>query len=228
MFNTCTIKNLNTSNETVLGVVLAQNEVYTIPSEKRIAASKDSSILDRISSGALQIGDGTNFFSSTADQTAYLLGTNPVTIDTETPVRMYALSEAANLRARLIGIYNQTVTQNTTTNLDWQIPQTAWLGVNKQGYMDGIEYYAKDAELGDTMKFQVVDKDGLVYPAGTVLDEFGSSWGVVPDYNTTIRLYKAKLIPGMYIRVAYTSTSTTTDPHIMCNLFRHMDTATDI
>lgn len=73
-YNTCVIKNLDASDQSVLGVVLAQNETYTIPDSKRIKAFNDSSILDRISSQVLQIGDGTNFYTTTADQLNYLRG----------------------------------------------------------------------------------------------------------------------------------------------------------
>lgn len=71
-FNTCVVKNLNASDQSVLGVVLAQNEVYTIPDSKRISATNDSTILDRISQGVLQIGNGSNFFQTTAAQINYL------------------------------------------------------------------------------------------------------------------------------------------------------------
>ena len=74
MYNTCVIKNLDATSQSVLGVQLAQNETYTVPDSKRINASNDSSILDRVSSGVLQIGDGTNYYSDTADQINYLKG----------------------------------------------------------------------------------------------------------------------------------------------------------
>ena len=133
------------------------------------------------------------------------------------------VQDPKGMRARLTSLCDETVTQNTTQDLDWQIDQLNWLGVNKQSYFDGIEYYAKDANIGDCVTFQIVDKDGLVYPAGTILEEFGKDWKIFPDTLTTVKLYKAKLIVGMYIRVKYTSTSTTTDPRFVCNIFRHLN-----
>lgn len=166
------------------------------------------------------IVDGSTIVSI-SNQLDYLKG-KFVSIDQETPVRSYALAEGQNLRARLIGMFNETITKESTVELDWKILSVSYLGVTKDSFMDGIEYVAFNSKVGDTMTFQVVDKDGVFYPAGTVLDEFGKNWGVFPNQNT-IKLYKAKLIPNMYIRIIYTSTSTTTDVDFVCNLFRHMD-----
>jgi hypothetical protein len=132
------------------------------------------------------------------------------------------LNEPHGLRARLVGSHNATITAGQTVNLDWQIPQLAWLGVNKQAYFDGVQYYAKSAEVGDNLKYQVVDIDGIVYPAGTVLEEFGSAYYVMPDSHVTTLLYKAKLIAGMYIRIVYTSVGAT-NVKFVCNLFRHLN-----
>ncbi len=126
------------------------------------------------------------------------------------------------LRARLAGTHFGTAVKNTVTDFDWQIPQLSWLGVNKQSYFNGIEYFAKNALPHDKLTFQVVDKDGLIYPAGTLLEEFGTDWPVMPDAPTDIILYKAKLIPGMYIRVKYNTTSTDTDVIFSCGIYRHL------
>lgn len=146
-----------------------------------------------------------------------------VQVDNSVPIHTYALAEGNSLRARLVGMFNQNIIQNQTSNLDWQIPQVSYLGVNKQTYMNGITYFAKNAEVGDHITFQVVDKDGLVYPAGTVLDEFGSEWGVVPDQFIDLQLYKAKLISGFYLRLVYHSVGTTENIKFICNLYRHLD-----
>jgi len=81
-FNTCVIQNINTTEESVLGVILAQNETYIIPHNRRIRASEDSSILTRISDGTLRVGNGTEYFSTVADQINYLRsGISKVTIE---------------------------------------------------------------------------------------------------------------------------------------------------
>lgn len=127
------------------------------------------------------------------------------------------------LRARLVGTHNVTVTKNTTQDIDWLIPDLTWSGSSKQCYFDGLQYYAENAKLGDRATFQVIDIDGVLYPAGTVLEEFSTNWYIMPDYAQKILLYKAKLIKDLYIRIKYTSTSTTTDVNFVCSLFRHLN-----
>ena len=157
---------------------------------------------------------------------------SPVEIqnDSNSPVKTFALAEGSGLRARLIGMHNGVnVPKNQANTLDWVIPQTSYVGVNKQSYMDGIQYKAKDGVEGDKLTFQVVDKDNLLgYGAGFVLDEFGKDWPVVPDEKDVIRLYKAKLLPGFYIRMIYTSVGTVNDVTLSVGLFRHMDTSEDL
>lgn len=194
-----------------------------------IAALGD--ILDVYMKDSLSTGDETTLNNTVSAHTGVGLDADPetVTVSNETPVHTFALAEGSNLRARLIGIHkNATATKNTITNIDWEIPQVSYLGQNKQTYMDGIIFKATDSVDGDRMSFQVVDVDGDVYPAGTVLDEFGKDWPVIPDEKEIIRLYKAKLIPGFYIRIVYDSIGTTNDVKLNVGIFRHMDTSEDI
>ena len=148
-----------------------------------------------------------------------------VQIDPTTSIHSFALDDGASLRARLVGIINTTATKNSTTNHDYQVPTLSYNGANKKVYMNGIEFFAKYAEIGDKLSFQVVDVNNILgYGAGVVLDEFGKDWYVAPDILNKIVLYKAHLIAGLFIRVVYTSTGTTNDVKLVCNLFRHMDT----
>lgn len=225
------IKNTSGASKTWVGQTVANTTYYEIQPIEEMAWANNSTLLTDIAAGDATVAKddtGNTDITDVAEAINHLKDENPVTIDATSPVHTYALAEAHTLRARLIGIINQTVTKDQTSTLDWAIPNTVYLGTNKQSYMDGIHYYAKDAEVGDKMTFQVVDKDGLVYPANTVLDEFGLDWAVMPDAETTIRLYKAKLIAGMYLRIKYTSVGTTNDITLVCNLFRHMDTGVDV
>lgn len=133
------------------------------------------------------------------------------------------VNEPNGYRARLIGIYNQLVTAGVVTSLDWKIPQLTYQTVNKISYFDGIHFFTKDSILGDTIKFQVVDKDNILgYGAGFIVEEFGDNFGVIPNQLTEIKLYKAKLITNLYIRLVYNSTGGV-NVHVMCNIFRHLD-----
>lgn len=151
-----------------------------------------------------------------------------------------AVVDPQGKRARLKGIIFSTATANSVTDHDWQIPQLQYPpGTNVYSIFDGIEYYAKDATLGDNMDFQVVDKDGSgvtlgLYPQAyydaykdangvLVVEEFGNSWYVAPNKLEDIVLYKAALLPGLYLRVKYDNIHATQDTEFFVNIFRHID-----
>lgn len=133
-----------------------------------------------------------------------------------------ALKDAGSIRARLIGSHCDTITAGETQELNWKIPDVQWLSVSKQTYFDGVSYYAQNAEIGDKITFQVVDVDGIYYPAGTVLEEFATDYNVYPNCIDQIRLYKGKLIKDLYIVIEYISTGST-DVKFACNMLRHLD-----
>lgn len=154
----------------------------------------------------------------------------------EPPIKLGGIKEPEGYRARLVCIANQSITKNTTTTIDWVIPQLQWQGVNKNCYFDGIQYYLADGEPGDSCTFQVVDKDGFGVAAGWytqgqfdamgnlyVVEEFGTDWALAPNSLEDLILYKARLYPGLYIRMKIISTGTTTDPYIVMNMYRHLD-----
>ena len=116
-----------------------------------------------------------------------------------------------------------TIPNGTTYDCDYKMEQLAWQGTNKKSYFDGVEYQAVNAEIGDYVQFQVVDKDGIAYPAGTVLEQFGNDWYIMTDVHVDLRLFKSTISPGMYLRIKYTSTGTT-DVKFVGNLFRFMKT----
>ena len=226
------IKNEDNVTHTRQGVPIAAGAYYLIPESKLAKWANDSQVLADIANHILVMAktdDETTDIDDVAEGINFLKGNLPMQIDNTTPVHTFALAEGHSLRARLIGFISSTIPKGTEETVDWQMPHVSHLGQNKQTYMDGIDYYVKDAEVGDHITFQVVDKDNLLgYGAGFVLDEFGSNWYVMPDAPVTIRLYKAKLIPGMYIRLKYNSVGSTNDPKIVCNLFRHVDTEVDV
>ncbi len=133
------------------------------------------------------------------------------------------VKDPVGMRARLVGIVNGTATKNATTDFDWQMPQLQYpAGTDRTSYFDGIEYWT-DGEPGDYCDFQVVDVDGIAYPAGTVLEEFGTQVYLLPNVLQDIVLYKAKIVTGMYLRLKYTSIGTVNDVKVIANLFRHVD-----
>jgi hypothetical protein len=65
-----------------------------------------------------------------------------------------------------------------------------------------------NAAKGDYLIAQIVDVDGILYPAGTVLKTFAPNWQVVPGVIKQLEMqsrYPAKIIHGLYIRTSYVS-----------------------
>jgi hypothetical protein len=142
-------------------------------------------------------------------------------------VDVSGVKDPKGMRARLVGCFDGTATKTATSNIDWQMTQLAFMGVNKVSYFDGIDLCLDNYALGDTVKFQVVDVDNLYgYGAGFVLEEFGDTFKIFKrEYD--IKLYKAKIIPGMYLRIEYTSVGTVNDVRVLGNLYRHLNANED-
>lgn len=91
---------------------------------------------------------------------------------------------------------------NTTTNVDYQM--------TSDYVLYGAELVYKDANFGDSVCFQVIDKDNVLgYGANTILNEWVKKWYVDP--GTTRWVVKSQFgstIPtGLYIRLKYTNIS---------------------
>lgn len=224
------------ANDTANGVLAADALKSEYEASSIITAldyiSSLGDVLDIYTKDALSTGDKTTLDGVVSNHTGTSLGGDPtpVYIPDDKPISQSGVLESKSLRARLIGIFNETATLNQTTDHDWLIPNVQYNGVSKQSYMNGIELLVKDATLGDKITFQVIDKDNVLgYGANFVLDEFGKDWYVLPDKHESIILYKAKLIVGVYIRLKYTSTASSGNvPKFICNLYRHLDQDVDI
>lgn len=159
-------------------------------------------------------------------------------IEPTAPMRTVGVAEGSGLRARIVGIANQTVTAGQTTTIDWLIPQLDWLGSPKNSYFNGIEYYIGNGVAGDSCDFEVVDTTGAgvalgLYDQATYdyvsgifgympVEDFGDSYGMFPNSPREILLYKAHLYAGLSIRIRFHSAGVT-DPHVVMNLYRHLD-----
>ena len=68
-------------------------------------------------------------------------------------------------------------------------------------------YHVAGATQGDTIEFEVVDVDGVLAPAGTVLTQYVDSFYVVDGERRTLASGQAAdLAAGLYLRVLYHST----------------------
>ena len=111
--------------------------------------------------------------------------------------------EKTKLTLNIMGTLG-TAAHGTTTNIDFKLTD--------DNLLTGAIFQCKDANWGDSVTIQVVDVDGIVYPAGSVLAQFVTNWYVVTDDQRQISMdvnYPAKIIAGLYLRVVYKSTGST-------------------
>ena len=93
-----------------------------------------------------------------------------------------------------------TAAAGTTTDFDYHVPE--------ERAIDGSEIWIASRVFGCTANFSVVDKDGVMAPAGTVLDQFAYSWNIHPDTDNSKRPgYPARIYSGLYIRISFTNPS---------------------
>jgi hypothetical protein len=94
-----------------------------------------------------------------------------------------------------------TATGGGTTHIDYKLTDDCLLA--------GGEFITKTSVFGDSITFQVVDVDGIVSPAGTVLNEFVTNFYLIEDQQKQFGFraeYPAKIISGLYLRLIYNST----------------------
>lgn len=126
-----------------------------------------------------------------------------------------------------------------TTNIDYKI--------SADRYINGIRLMLMNHSFSDDVNFEIVDRDfvfaGSLYPAtpleagvpvpegtpwevvvpdGVMLNRFGESWQLSGDSDQGRELlkYPARLLAGMYVRIVYTTYSTS-DVEVKCNLYLH-------
>lgn len=114
------------------------------------------------------------------------------------------------------GIFSE-IELNTNTNIDYKI--------NEDNIINGMTLLVKNATFGDYITFQVIDLDGVLTPAGTILSQFGTTWYVASDaQNQLVPVipYPAKIYAGLYLRLIYTSTTAEGDPaKVAVNYYLH-------
>ena len=92
-----------------------------------------------------------------------------------------------------------TVTAGLIENVDYL--------VTDEMLINGGLIYFHNGVAGDTFTCQIVDKDGVYYPAGTVLKQWITDWNVFPNIKQDLTTPQAGTIPALvYLRVVYTST----------------------
>jgi hypothetical protein len=117
-------------------------------------------------------------------------------------------------KVRATGITG-TAAAGVNTNIEYKLTE------NRK--INGVDLLLSGQHFDDVLCFQVVDKDGVYYPAGTILDEFGTDWNVnssAEDQGQIIFPYAAMLLQNLYIRIVYKSKGTVA-VKVKANLFLH-------
>lgn len=99
-----------------------------------------------------------------------------------------------------------------------------WYEIVRNDYISGGEFWTVGAKRGDWLQVDVVDKDGIYAPAGTVLGVYINSRRLCPvdNYVTTFeRNYWAHPPAGLYIRIRGHIFNTSSDVLFDLNLFMH-------
>jgi hypothetical protein len=119
----------------------------------------------------------------------------------------YAPLNEADFRADGLNFKGQGIIgvaiAGASTNFDFVLPEDRLIS--------GGALLCKGANWGDNITFQVVDKDGILAPAGTVLNEFVTDWYIMDSSEFQLELrcqYPAKIYQGLYVRLIYNSTGT--------------------
>lgn len=140
---------------------------------------------------------------------------------------MHPFASTDGLRFRGTG-FKGVITAGTEGCIEYCMPELR--------YMNGTELILQNHEWDDTVKLQVIDKDGVgvtlgwydqatwdAMPKPYVADEFGTDWNIATDVQRqgpNILKYPALIAPGLYVRICYNSTGST-DVKIKVNLFLH-------
>lgn len=110
-----------------------------------------------------------------------------------------------------------TATKDSTTDHDMKI-------TDDNIFITGGEILFKDAEWGDYIVAQVVDKDNVLGGgAGVVLNEYIHKRYVHPDLKrSAVNIDYAGNVPkNLYLRIKYTSVGTTNDVKVAINYHLH-------
>lgn len=141
--------------------------------------------------------------------------TNYKNLANKSPIQQKPFADAIGFRARLTGITG-IATSGQVTNIDYKFTEPR--------FINGGKLILKNHVMGDSLKFQIVDKDNVFgYGSGIVLDEFVSNWNVAEDKQDQgdyLVSYLARVPTNIYLRLAYTSTGET-DVAVALNLYLH-------
>lgn len=207
------VKNSSGASKTWVGQLIADEAYYQLEAAEESKWANNSTVLTDIGSGDLVVAKDdseSTDFSDVAEAINYLKDALPQDMRAAEP-----FPKSGGYRFRGTGVAG-TATKNMSSNIDYKMPEDRMI--------NAVHLLLDKHVWGDVVKFQVVDVDGVYYSAGTVLDEFASSWNVDPTLCSQRPEqidYPAKVLKDLYVRVVYSSVGTVDDVKVSVNLYLH-------
>ncbi len=109
--------------------------------------------------------------------------------------------------------FKGTCAANSTQSTDFLI--------SDDSIVRGLEFLASGVLFGDKVSIYIVDKDGVYFPANTVLSNPVKDFNCVSDLQTQSNyesIVPQKILGGLYFRVTYTNTNLLTSVSFGVNL----------
>lgn len=197
------IKNDTGGDKTYLGQTISAGAYYQVQPSEEFLWMNDKALVSDISIGDALVNDGSSDFSDWMEGLNYLK-------DLEVLRTQPAISQDNQTREPF-GVYFEGTATSTTTH-DFALPYTCSLRGGKINVVDCVP--------GDNFDVQIVDVDGIVYPADTVLKTY------VRTYNPFEGIPQEEIDESIsepinsvfYIRVIYRShSSATLNPKVSIN-----------
>lgn len=201
------IKNIDTVSNTYSGQAIVAGAYYEIKQREQNDMANNSSLLIDICNDKAQISPT----SSDGD----LIVDHSEQIDF---LKSFALVKTQNilsqdgLTSRPFG-FSFTALKGITTTFNYKLLEAISI---RGGTLETDKMV-----FGDCFSVKVVDIDGVVYPAGTVLFDFIKDWQCQKDgFNELKEETITKIIPAdVYVEVKYKSIGTVDDVEVGMNMF---------
>lgn len=201
MFNTCVIKNNDSIDHSIVGVVVSPNETYVVPDTQRVAVATNDLVLEKISTGKLIVGDGNKYFTNISQGIDWLKGLNAITVESSPPFLSKILPNGKKLFSRVHGVEFSVTTGSN--NCEFSIPYPA---------VKFNELEIINAEIGEKATLTIKDDSNGTYTTipNYTLNTFGNAVNIAEKYYKRKSDYDADLYLNMVIHINYTSLSNKT------------------
>lgn len=192
----CKVKNIDSAEMELQGIILDINEEYIIPSNSVSLWASDDEVLSAISAGTLLVSDGLSYFDSINESINHIKGIVPseVTVRNINPFGAKIITEANGDVFKLFKrVHGMQIPLSQGENvINFAIPYI-------RAKITGIECI--NGESLDIVNFYIV------HPVSGVLNQFGFNVNVSKDYYEHKSEYDADLVQYLVVRAVYNSIS---------------------